>query len=165
MVEPPKILKIMKKDFILRRPSGSGKNEPKAMSELLEEFFQSNEPLAVAYRIRLFRDLHPHTDLGIDLKLLTREPGRLPVGAYLNGVIAHDKEDSYVFTEMPLQAARKRNPQVFNGRYITITQRRNGTYRVNMKPVEIGGGFDVDGYALGVCNELLLALGCLVGEK
>ena len=87
------------------------------------------------------------------------------VGAYLNGVIAHDKEDSYVFTEMPLQAARKRNPQVFNGRYITITQRRNGTYRVNMKPVEIGGGFDVDGYALGVCNELLLALGCLVGEK
>lgn len=152
--------------IISRRPSAPEKqNEPKVMSVVLEEFFRSNEPLAVAYRIRLFRDLHPHTELGVDLKLLTQKPGRMPEGKCLEGILAHDKEDRYVFTEMPLQAARKRNPQVFNGRYITITQRRNGTYRVNMKPVEIGGGFDVDGYALGVCNELLLALGCLVGEK
>ncbi|MBQ5937924.1 MAG: hypothetical protein IJL50_08820 [Bacteroidaceae bacterium] len=143
-----------------KRPSGSRKNEPKVMSVVLEDFFRSNEPLAVAFRHR-----YVNTELNVDLKLLTQKPGRMPEGKCLEGILAHDKEDRYVFTEMPLQAARRRNPQVFNGRYITITQRRNGTYRVNMKPVEIGGGFDVDGYALGVCNELLLALGCLVGEK
>ena len=154
---------VLKKGFNSSIEAGSRKqsHEPRRLSEVLDEYFASNSPLARAYRDHLF----PNTEPCCQLKLLTREPGRLPVGAYLNGVIAHDKEDSYVFTEMPLQAARKRNPQVFNGRYITITQRRNGTYRVNMKPVEIGGGFDVDGYALGVCNELLLALGCLVGEK
>lgn len=136
---------------------------PRLVGEILHDFFEnSNEPLAAAFR---HRKAYANTELNVDLKLLTQKPGRMPVGAYLNGVIAHDKEDRYVFTEMPLQAARRRNPQVFNGRYITVTQRRNGTYRVNMKPVEIGGGFDVDGYALGVCNELLLALGCLVGEK
>lgn len=86
------------------------------------------------------------------------------VGAYLKGFITHDRESHFTFTEMPLQAARRRNPQVFNGRYITITQRRNGTYRVNMKPVEIGGGFDVDGYAFGVACELREALRSLVEE-
>lgn len=154
---------VLKKEFNSSIEAGSRKqsHEPRRLSEVLDEYFASNSPLARAYREHLF----PHTELNVDLKLLTREPGRMPEGKCLEGILAHDKEDRYVFTEMPLQAARRRNPQVFNGRYITVTQRRNGTYRVNMKPVEIGGGFDVDGYALGVCNELLLALGCLVGEK
>jgi hypothetical protein len=39
----------MKKDFI-SRPSGSEKNEPKVIGEVLNEYFQSNEPLAVCYR-------------------------------------------------------------------------------------------------------------------
>lgn len=154
---------MVKKGFNSSIEAGSRKqsHEPRRLSEVLDEYFASNSPLARAYREHLF----PHTELNVDLKLLTQKPGRMPEGKCLEGILAHDKEDRYVFTEMPLQAARRRNPQVFNGRYITVTQRRNGTYRVNMKPVEIGGGFDVDGYALGVCNELLLALGCLVGEK
>ena len=40
----------MKKDFISTRPFGSEKNEPKVIGEVLNEYFQSNEPVAIAYR-------------------------------------------------------------------------------------------------------------------
>lgn len=84
----------MKKDLnSKRRPSGSTKkNEPKVIGEVLNEYLASNEPLAVAYRNRLFKDIHPHTELGVDLKLLTREPGRMPVGTMIDGAIVHDDE-------------------------------------------------------------------------
>lgn len=92
----------MKKDLnSKRRPSGSTKkNEPKVIGEVLKEYLASNEPLAVAYRNRLFKDIHPHTELGVDLKLLTCEPGRMPVGAMIDGAIVHDDEVHFTFFRM-----------------------------------------------------------------
>ena len=49
----------------------------------------SNEP-------RLF---FPDTHLSVDLKLMTHMQGRMPVGAYLNGIITRDGDDHFVFTE------------------------------------------------------------------
>lgn len=74
----------------------------------------SNEPLAVAIRERLastankdaditedslFKVIHPHTELCIDLKLLTLEPGRIKVGDFIGGVITRDSEDHYTFLQ------------------------------------------------------------------
>lgn len=52
----------------------------------------TNEP-------RLFRDLHPNTELCVDLKFLTCKPGRLPIGGMIVGIIIRDDEDHFTFTE------------------------------------------------------------------
>lgn len=54
---------------------------------------------------RLFRDLFPNTELGVDLKLLTRKPGRLPVGGMTMGIITRDDEDHFTFTEAEVSKA------------------------------------------------------------
>ena len=69
------------------------------------------------------------------------------------------------FVETVSQKKEKRNPHVFEGQYITVTQRDDGTYRPNFRPVYTGGDFSVEHYAAGVANELLWALEGLVGEE
>lgn len=88
----------------------------------------------------------------------------MPVGAYLNGIIAHDKEDRYVFTEMPLQAARRRNPRVFDGEFITVTVWDDGSLHPNFKAMKMDEGFSISGYAIGVYFELFEALKSLIEE-
>ena len=39
------------------------------------------------------------THLDVDLKLITREPGRMPVGTMLDGAITHDEEDHFTFIQ------------------------------------------------------------------
>lgn len=39
---------------------------------------------------KLVKGFYPNTELGIDLKLITRKPGRLGIGEYLGGAITHD---------------------------------------------------------------------------
>ena len=74
------------------------------------------------------------------------------------------EDDHFRFIENPPSVSEKRNPRVFDGRFITITRRADGSLRPNLKPVKIEDGFDVDDYATGVANELLHALSCLVEE-
>ncbi len=56
------------------------------------------------------------------------------------------------------------NPQVFNGKYVTLTRRDDGTYRPNFKPIRIGPKFNAVSFAVNVSNELLWALEGLVEE-
>ena len=56
----------------------------------------------------------------------------------------------------------KRNPRVFNGEYITVTRRDDGSLRPNFKPIKTGKDFYVVRYAMAVSNELLWALDGLV---
>ncbi|MBO4642402.1 MAG: hypothetical protein J5661_06055 [Bacteroidaceae bacterium] len=71
----------------------------------------------------------------------------------------------YTFVEALPLPSRKRSPRVFEGRYITVTHRSDGTFHPNFRPMKVDEGFSVDGYALGVCNELRQALKGLVEEK
>ena len=59
----------------------------------------------------------------------------------------------------------KRNPRVFNGEYITVTRRDDGSLRPNFKPIKTGRDFGVVRYAMAVSNELLWALDGLVEEE
>jgi len=54
--------------------------------------------------------------------------------------------------------AGKRNPRVFDGRYITITRRDDGSLRLNFKSLRVGRDFSVETYAVGVFCELRNAL-------
>ena len=62
-------------------------------------------------------------------------------------------------------ALRKRNPRVFNGKFITVTRRDDGSFRPNFKPMRIGKDISVDDYALRVMNELRNSLNGLIQEK
>lgn len=75
---------------------------------------------------------HPptHTEPGIDLKLLTRHRGRLPIGGYLGGVITHDGEGHYSFVEHAggrQWIPQQRNPHIYEGRFVNVNRRPDGS--------------------------------------
>lgn len=103
-----------------------------------------------------------NTDLCVDVKTILRTDRVTKLGKDYTGVLTHDGEDHYTFIETLPSTAGKRNPHLFVGEYITITLQDDGTLRPNFKPMRIGVGWSVDGYANGVANELRKALSGLV---
>ena len=118
---------------------------------------------------------HSNTDMGCDVKTLLRSDVRMKVGKDYTGVLRLDadgivdeffcRDPHYTFTETIPQRTCKRNPHVFDGQYITVTRRDNGSYRLNFKPLKTGDDFSLERYALGVYNEICMALGGLVEEE
>jgi hypothetical protein len=72
------------------------------------------------------------------------------------------RDPHFTFVEAVPQTAGKRNPHVFDGKYITVTRRDDGSLRLNFKELKVGADFSVEKYASGVANELLWALEGLV---
>ena len=115
-----------------------------------------------------------NTELCIDLKTKLQNDVLMKPGKDYPGILRREipseefgfDDGLYSFTETIHPSAGKRNPHVFNGQYITITRKDDGSYRPNLKQMpELGAKLSVDHYADGVRYELLLALGGLVGEK
>ena len=114
---------------------------------------------------------HTNTDLGCDIKTILHSDRKMKVGKDYQGVLKLDQEGTideflsrdphYTFIEA-LPWSMKRNPRVFNGKYISITRQDNGTYRLNFKPLKTGEGFNLEHYALGVYNEICIAIGGLI---
>ncbi len=159
-------------------------NDPRLIEEIVKDFLtNSNSPFAVAYRQRnaelnvkkkhdQHRKVYGHhqnTELCVDLKTILLKDDRAKVGKEYVGTLKRDVEceeylydDShFTFVEQTPQTV-KRNPQVFNGKYITVTKWADGTLHPHLKPVEIGEGYDVASYASAVANELLWALEGLI---
>jgi hypothetical protein len=113
---------------------------------------KNNTYLAVNLKVKMFRDSH------------------LKLGKDYIGVLCHDvPEDSIAgdddhFTFIETINVRKRNPQVFNGEYITVTRRSDGSYRLNFKSFYFKKGFDVIAFASGVASEIRKALKGLIGK-
>ena len=166
----------MAQDFNLeKRPLGSEKNEPKVVGDVLKEYFASNEPLAVAYRERTTESekqgWNPNTHLSVDLKTLLRSDSKMKTGKNYQGILRRDEvceefryDEHFTFVETVPQTAGKRNPHVFDGKYITVTRRDDGSLRLNFKELPKGANFNLERFALGVYNELCLALGGLIEE-
>ena len=75
------------------------------------------------------------------------------------------RDAHYTFMEDTRRVPVKRNPHVFNGRYITVTRKDDGTLRLNFKHFNMGAGFNIERYALWVHNEICMALRGLVEER
>lgn len=113
-----------------------------------------------------------NTDLGCDVKTILRSDRIMKTGKSYRGVLCRDsdgiiddflcRDSHYTFIETLPSTDGKRNPRVFEGEYLTITRRDDGSYRLNFKPIKVGANFSVDSYAIGVCNELREALSGLV---
>ena len=115
---------------------------------------------------------HKNTDLAVDLKTVLHSDRSMKIGKEYQGVLRLDSEASidefrcrdahYTFVETVTRTAEKRNPHVFEGKYITVTRRDDGSLRPNFKPMKVDKDFSVYRYAIGVSNELLWALEGLV---
>ena len=113
-----------------------------------------------------------NTDLAVDLKTILHSDTYMKTGKEYQGVLRRDQDAEiedfrccdahYTFVETVPRTAEKRNPHVFDGKYITVTRRDDGTLRPNFKPMKVGKDFSVYRYALGVFNELMWALEDLV---
>ena len=117
---------------------------------------------------------HTNTDLGCDVKTILRSDRRMQTDKSYQGVLRLDSEGiidellcrdpHYTFVETVPMRAGKRNPHVFDGQFITVTRRDDGSMRLNFKKLEVGANFSVERYALGVYNELCIALAGLVED-
>ena len=113
-----------------------------------------------------------NTHLSVNLKTKLRGSRAMKTGKDYLGVLRRDVEcdeffydEHFTFTET-LPWSMKRNPRVFNGKYISITRKDDGSLRPNFKPIpKVAPGFSVERYASGVANELLWALEGLVEEE
>lgn len=154
----------MNKDLFEKRLGGSGKrNGPKVIGEVLNEYFHSNEPLAVAYRDRLFKDLHPDTHLDVDLKLLTREPGHMPVGAMLDGAITRDEVNHFCFIQNDPEKKKvlvtMRNPHVYLGKRINVNLKDDGTLYPTFNRPQYTESFTFQDFCREAAEELLAVAG------
>ena len=107
-----------------------------------------------------FNNFYPNTELGIDLKLITRKPGRLGIGEYLDGAITHDGEDHFTFvqndSEKKKEKVVQRNPHVYEGTYINVNRKKDGTLypTFNRRP-QFKKFFTFEEFCRGAANELL----------
>ena len=162
--------------------AGSKKSkEPRLLGSIVEEMLHGSSPLAVGYRQYIAslengeveeQGWNPNTHLGVDVKTLLRSDVRMVVGKDYQGVLRLDSEGiadeflcrdpHFTFVETVPLTAGKRNPHVFDGQYITVTRRDDGSLRLNFKELPKGANFNMERFALGVYNELCMALGGLI---
>jgi hypothetical protein len=110
----------------------------------------------------------------VDLKTILRSDRTMKIGKEYHGVLRRDSDAEveefrahdphYTFTETVPPTAAKRNPHLFDGEFITVTRRDDGSLRLNFKELKVGADFNLERYALGVYNELCMALGGLIEE-
>ena len=111
---------------------------------------------------------HNNTHLSVNLKTQLRSDRKMRTSKEYQGILRRDVEvdefhydEHFTFVET-LPWMSKRNPRVYNGKYINITRRDDGTLRPNFKPLTINEDFSVERYAFGVYRELHQALEGLV---
>ena len=111
------------------------------------------------------QSLHKNTDLCVDLKTILLDDCIAMLGKDYQGVLKKDKEHHYTFREIQSPTAYKRNPRIYNGKYITLTLRKDGSPQFNFKAVRLDADFNAERYALEVYNEIREALSCLVEKS
>ena len=116
---------------------------------------------------------HNNTELSVNIKTMMRSEKRMKTGKEYQGVLRRDSDaidDEFLcrdahFTFIEVEPwSTKRNPRVFNGKFISITRRDDGSLRLNFKPLKVDEYFCVELYALDVYNEICMALSGLVEE-
>ena len=170
--------KVLKNNF---EAGSQESHKPRLLGSIVVEMLHSSSPLTKGYRQYIASlengeaeepEWHVNTNLDCDVKTFLRSDRRLQTDKEYLGVLRLDSEaeidefrcrDAHMtFIETVPMAAGKRNPHVFDGRFITITRRDDGSLRPNFKPMP--HGMSADNYAFEVYRELREALKGLVEE-
>lgn len=166
----------MKKNNVSR--VGSEKQYgPRLADEILHDYLEnSNDAFAVAYREhkaeddaeseRLFRDFYPHTELGIDLKLITRKPGRMHVGDSIYCELTRDGDYHYIAVENALKrkVTEQRNPIVFCGLRINVHRQSDGNLYPTFNRPRYSKDFSFEDFCIQAAQELL-TIARFLGEE
>lgn len=141
---------------------------PRLVGEILQDYFEnSNSPFTTAFRRRLFKDLHPNTEPCVDLKLYTRKPGRLPVGANIKCILVHHSEDGYTCIEdspeMKKPRVTRRNPVIFVGDCVNVHLLADGTKRLEFNRPRFNSSYTFGDFCLAAAQELV-TIARLLGE-
>ena len=111
----------------------------------------------------LQKKLYPTTELDVDLKLMTRKPGRMPVGAMLDGAITHDKEDHFTFIQNDPEKKKvvvsMRNPHVYLGKRINVNRKDDGTLYPTFNRPRYTKEFTFQDFCRKAAEELLAVVG------
>lgn len=114
------------------------------------------------------KGFYPNTELGIDLKLITRKPGRLGIGEYLDGAITHDGEDHFTFvqndSEKKKEKVVQRNPHVYEGTYINVNRKKDGTLYPTFNRPPFTEKFTFQDFCLQAAKELWVISGQEKGQ-
>ena len=106
---------------------------------------------------------YPNTELDVDLKLVTQEQGLMELGEYLDGMITRDGEDHFTFVENATEQrkAERRNPSIYEGQWINVKRRADGTVYPTFKRTKGIGAGKLGDYAVSTTCELLMVVGKL----
>ena len=146
------------------KKAGSRKltSEPRRVGQvIIDDILFSNEhPLGVAYRQRkLFKDLFPDTHLDVDLKVLTCEPERMPIGKLLVGTLFRNDETTFKFIENTQVKTKvttvRRNPVIYSGGCINVHKLADGTLRLEFNRPRFYPDFSFRDFCLAAAQELL----------
>ena len=157
-------------------------SEPRLLGSIVSEMLHGDSPLAIGYRQYIASQeneedeeqvWHPNTDLGCTVKTLLRNDKRMREGKCYRGIFRLDskgivdeflyRDPHYTFTETQPQSAGKRSPHLFNGKFVTITLRADGSYRLNFRNIDLNG-IDIDNFCLELMSEIRQALKSLIKE-
>lgn len=103
--------------------------------------------------------MQKNTNLCVDLKTILQEDSHLNLGQTYRGVLTRDSEDHYLFEEETKTSGHcyRRNPKLYDGRYVSLVHMQNGRYQVHMRTIDIATVHDRQELAFKVYSELLLA--------
>ena len=112
------------------------------------------------------------THLSVNLKTKLRSDRYAKTGKSYQGVLRRDVEcedflydEQFTFTEIVPPTAGKRNPHVFEAKFVSITRWDDGSYHPHLKQMpELGAKLSVDNYAFEVYRELRQGLKGLIEE-
>lgn len=144
--------------------AGQNKNghEPKTVGDILSYMLQSNSPFDVAYRQRSAA-VYPNTEPCVDLKLITRQPGRIALGDYIDGALTRDADDHYLFVENATDKKRlvatRRNPHIYEGRCVNVNRKPDGTPYPTFNRPQLTPDFTFKHFCLAAAEELLMVAG------
>lgn len=147
----------MKKVLNCKIGAGSGKQkEPRLVGEILNEYLEkSDEPLAVAYRERLFRDIFPDTHLCVDVKTYLRDRVAR-VGKAYRGVMVRDGKEHFSFFQNAFERkVTPRNPSVYSGRRINVHRAASGAFYPTFNRPRLTDAFTFSDFCQEAAEELL----------
>lgn len=106
-----------------------------------------------------------NTDLCVDIKTNLITDRIAMTGKYYPGTLHRDSEEHYSFTEAARPSKGSRTPQVFNGKFITVTCSSDGRLRLNLKATYLNEDFAVEDFAKGIAQEINQALDGLIEKE
>ena len=102
--------------------------------------------------------MQKNINLCVDLKTKMQEVTLLEVDKCYRGVLSRTNVDQYLFEEAAISGRTdRRNPKLFDGRYVSLVHMQNGKYQVHMRTIDASAALDRKALGQNVYSELLQA--------